>query len=71
MTGVCFFADDLDLLASLNSTLHLPLEQFAAECEVAWLRISTSTSEAIVLSLRKVVLVPSGLRGISVPSRGV
>uniref|UniRef100_A0A8C9SX65 ribonuclease H n=1 Tax=Scleropages formosus TaxID=113540 RepID=A0A8C9SX65_SCLFO len=61
--GVCFggrrissllFADDVVLLASSNQDLQRALERFAAECEAAGMRISTSKSEAMVLSRKKV-----------------
>ena len=48
------FADDVVLLASSNSDLQLLLGQFAAECEAAGMRISTSKSEAMVLSRKRV-----------------
>ena len=44
------FANDVVLLASSNSDLQLPLGRFAAECEAAGMRISTSKSEAMILS---------------------
>ena len=44
------FADDVVLLAFLNSDLQLALGRFAAECEAAGMTISTSKSEAMVLS---------------------
>uniref|UniRef100_A0A3B4FLA9 Reverse transcriptase domain-containing protein n=1 Tax=Pundamilia nyererei TaxID=303518 RepID=A0A3B4FLA9_9CICH len=48
------FADDVVLLASLGEGLQLALERFAAECEAAGMRISTSKSEAMVLSQKRV-----------------
>ena len=48
------FADDVVLLASSGCDLQLSLERFAAECEAAGMRISTSKSETMVLS-RKIV----------------
>ncbi|GAA6103504.1 uncharacterized protein LOC122141275, partial [Tachysurus ichikawai] len=48
------FADDDVLLASSNQDLQRALGRFAAECEVAGMRISTSKSEAMVLSRKKV-----------------
>ena len=48
------FADDVVLLASSNSDLQLSLGQFAAECEAAGMKISTSKSEAMVLSRKRV-----------------
>ena len=47
------FADDVVLLASSNSDLQLSLGRFAAECEPAGMRISTSKSMAVVLSLER------------------
>ena len=44
------FADDMVLLASLNCDLQFVVAQFATECEVAGMRISTSKSEAMILS---------------------
>lgn len=44
------FGDDVVLLASLSSDLQQSLERFAANCEAAGMRISISTSEAVVLS---------------------
>ena len=38
------FAYDVVLLASLNRYLEVSLGQFAAECEVAGMRISTAAS---------------------------
>ncbi|XP_016305013.1 uncharacterized protein LOC107660256 [Sinocyclocheilus anshuiensis] len=48
------FVDDVVLLASSNQDLQHALEMFAAECEAAGMRISTSKSEAMVLSRKKV-----------------
>ena len=48
------FADDVVLLASSNSDLQLSLGRFAAECEAAGMKISTSKSEAMVLSRKRV-----------------
>ncbi|XP_076732247.1 LINE-1 reverse transcriptase homolog [Maylandia zebra] len=42
------------LLASSGEGLQLALERFAAECEAAGMRISTSKSEAMVLSQKRV-----------------
>ena len=44
------FADDVVLMASLVCDLSLSLDCFAAECEAVGMRISTSKSEALVLS---------------------
>ena len=46
------FADDVVFLTASNSDLQLSLGRFAAECEAAGMKISTSNSEAMVLSLR-------------------
>ena len=46
------FADDMYLLASLNSNLQLALGHFAAECEAGAMKINTSKSEALAFSLR-------------------
>ncbi|KAI3368575.1 hypothetical protein L3Q82_025585 [Scortum barcoo] len=48
------FADDVVLLASSGQDLQHVLERFAAECEAAGMRISTSKSEAMVLDRKRV-----------------
>uniref|UniRef100_A0A3Q3JAD5 Reverse transcriptase domain-containing protein n=1 Tax=Monopterus albus TaxID=43700 RepID=A0A3Q3JAD5_MONAL len=48
------FADDVVLLAPSNQDLQHALGRFAAECEAAGMRISTSKSEAMVLSRKRV-----------------
>ncbi|KAI3354050.1 hypothetical protein L3Q82_018608, partial [Scortum barcoo] len=48
------FADDVVLLASSSQDLQHVLERFAAECEAAGMRISTSKSEAMVLNRKRV-----------------
>uniref|UniRef100_A0A671X7J4 Reverse transcriptase domain-containing protein n=1 Tax=Sparus aurata TaxID=8175 RepID=A0A671X7J4_SPAAU len=48
------FADDVVLLAPSNQDLQHALGRFAAECEAAGMRISTSKSEAMVLDRKKV-----------------
>ncbi|KAK3565584.1 hypothetical protein QTP86_012898 [Hemibagrus guttatus] len=48
------FADDVVLLASSGLDLQHALGRFAAECEAAGMRVSTSKSEAIVLDRKKV-----------------
>ncbi|TWW57747.1 R2DM Retrovirus-related Pol polyprotein from type II retrotransposable element [Takifugu flavidus] len=48
------FADDVVLLASSARDLQLSLDRFAAACEAAGMRISTSKSEAMVLNRKKV-----------------
>uniref|UniRef100_A0A8C6KR66 Reverse transcriptase domain-containing protein n=1 Tax=Nothobranchius furzeri TaxID=105023 RepID=A0A8C6KR66_NOTFU len=49
------FADDVVLLASSSSDLQVLLGRFAAECEAAGMRISTSKSETMVLDRKRVV----------------
>ncbi|TWW67374.1 hypothetical protein D4764_02G0004150 [Takifugu flavidus] len=44
--GSLLFADDVVLLASSARDLQLSLDRFAAACEVAGMKISTSKSEA-------------------------
>ncbi|KAI3366608.1 hypothetical protein L3Q82_009297, partial [Scortum barcoo] len=48
------FADDVVLMASSGQDLQHVLERFAAECEAAGMRISTSKSEAMVLDQKRV-----------------
>ncbi|KAI3369149.1 hypothetical protein L3Q82_026109 [Scortum barcoo] len=63
------FADDVVLLASSGQDLqqHV-LERFAAECEAAGMRISTSKSEAMVLDRkRKRVACPLRVGGEVLP----
>ncbi|KAK3560563.1 hypothetical protein QTP86_010899 [Hemibagrus guttatus] len=48
------FADDVVLLASSSLDLQHALGCFAAECEAAGMRVSTSKSEAMVLDRKKV-----------------
>ncbi|KAK3517255.1 hypothetical protein QTP70_001470 [Hemibagrus guttatus] len=48
------FADDVVLLAPSSLDLQHALGHFAAECEAAGMRVSTSKSEAMVLDLKKV-----------------
>ncbi|KAK3544651.1 hypothetical protein QTP86_022466 [Hemibagrus guttatus] len=48
------FADDVVLLASSGLDLQNALGCFAAECEAAGMRVSTSKSEAMVLDRKKV-----------------
>lgn len=52
--GSLLFAYDADLLPSLVRELQLSLDQFADDCEVAGMKISTCKSEAMVLSREKV-----------------
>ncbi|KAJ0009622.1 hypothetical protein NQD34_001324 [Periophthalmus magnuspinnatus] len=49
------FADDVVLMASSSQDLQQALGRFAAECEAAGMRISSSKSEAMVLDRKKVV----------------
>ncbi|KAI3370169.1 hypothetical protein L3Q82_024952 [Scortum barcoo] len=55
-------ANDVVLLASSGQDLQHVLERFAAECEAAGMRISTSKSEAMVLSTGKGWRALSGSR---------
>ncbi|KAK3531112.1 hypothetical protein QTP70_011064 [Hemibagrus guttatus] len=48
------FADDVALLAPSSLDLQHALGHFAAECEAAGMRVSTSKSEAMVLDRKKV-----------------
>ncbi|KAK3557454.1 hypothetical protein QTP70_027739, partial [Hemibagrus guttatus] len=48
------FADDVVLLAPSSLDLQHALGHFAAECEAAQMRVSTSKSEAMVLNRKKV-----------------
>ncbi|KAK3563422.1 hypothetical protein QTP86_027793 [Hemibagrus guttatus] len=48
------FADDVVLLASSGLDLQHALGHFAAECEAAGMRVSTSKSETMVLDRKKV-----------------
>ncbi|KAK3565439.1 hypothetical protein QTP86_009697 [Hemibagrus guttatus] len=48
------FADDVVLLAPLSLDLQHVLGRFAAECEAAGMRVSTSKLEAMVLDRKKV-----------------
>ncbi|TWW80939.1 hypothetical protein D4764_01G0007540 [Takifugu flavidus] len=52
--GSLLFADDVVLLASSACDLQLSLDRFAAACEAAGMKISTSKSEAMVLDRKKV-----------------
>ncbi len=52
--GSLLFADDVVLLASSGRDLQLSLDRFAAGCEVAGMRISTSKSKYMVLSWKRV-----------------
>ena len=52
--GSLLFADDVVLLASSDRDLQLSLDRFAAECEAAGMRISTSKSKSMVLNWKRV-----------------
>ncbi len=60
------FADDVVLLAPSDQDLQHALGRIAAECEGAGMRISTSKSEAMVLS-RKKVAYPLQVGGMFLP----
>lgn len=53
-SGRCFSADDVVPLASFNNDRWFLQGRFAAECEVAGMKISTSKSDAMVLSWERV-----------------
>ncbi|KAI3356686.1 hypothetical protein L3Q82_003368 [Scortum barcoo] len=61
--------NDVVLLASSSQDLQHVLERFAAECEAAGMRISTSKSEAMVLD-RKRVVCPLRVSGEVLPQGG-
>ncbi|XP_023284603.1 receptor-type tyrosine-protein phosphatase F-like [Seriola lalandi dorsalis] len=63
------FVDDVVLLASSSADLQLSLGRFAAKCETAGMKISTSKSEAMVLS-RKRVDCPLQVGGKVLPQVG-
>lgn len=48
------FADVVVQLASSNSDLQLPLGWFAADCEAAGMKTSTSKSETVVFNPKRV-----------------
>ncbi|TWW77407.1 hypothetical protein D4764_12G0007970 [Takifugu flavidus] len=56
--GCLLFADDVVLLVSSARDLQRSLDRFAAECEAAGMRISTSKSEAMVLGRVKEEILP-------------
>ena len=64
--ALLLFADDVVLMASSVCDLQHSLDRFAAECEAAGMRISTSKSEAMVLS-RKQVDCPLRVGNASLP----
>ncbi len=51
-TSLLIFVDDVVLKASSVCDLWHSLDQFTAECEAAGMRISTSKSEAMALSMK-------------------
>ena len=53
-TASLLFADDVVLMASSACDLQHSLDRFASECEAAGMRVSTSKSEAMVLSRKPV-----------------
>ena len=56
------FVVDVVLLDSTGEVLQPALRRFAAECEAVGMRVSTSTSEVMVLCWKKVVvMVMAGL----------
>ncbi|KAI3377132.1 hypothetical protein L3Q82_000325 [Scortum barcoo] len=61
------FADDVVLMASSGQDLQHVLERFAAECEAAGMRISTSKSEAMVLDRKRVAACPLQVGGEVLP----
>ncbi|KAI3372279.1 hypothetical protein L3Q82_022788 [Scortum barcoo] len=62
------FADDVVLLASSGQDLqYVLLRRFAAECEVAGMRISTSKSEAMVLDWKRLRHLFHLLVGLGTP----
>ncbi|KAI3376803.1 hypothetical protein L3Q82_000089 [Scortum barcoo] len=62
----CKYTYDVVLMASSSQDLQHVLERFAAECEAAGMRISTSKSEAMVLD-RKRVACPLRVGGEVLP----
>lgn len=48
------FVDGVVLLASSYPDLQFALGRFSAECEVAWMRISTFKSDTVVLNKKRV-----------------
>ncbi|KAI3355523.1 hypothetical protein L3Q82_017908 [Scortum barcoo] len=62
--------DDVVLMASSGQDLQHVLGQFAAECEAAGMRISTSKSEAMVLDRKRVACPLQGGVERSCPSSG-
>ena len=51
---LCYLPDDVVMLVSLNSDLQVALRWFTIECEAAGMRISTSKSEVVILSRKRV-----------------
>jgi len=52
--AILFFADDVVLLAFSSQELQRTLERFAAGCEVAGMKVSSSKYKAMVLNWKKV-----------------
>ena len=52
--SLLLFADDVVLLAPSHECLQHALKQFAAECDAVSMRISTSKSESMVLSQKRI-----------------
>ncbi|KAK3561338.1 hypothetical protein QTP86_030637 [Hemibagrus guttatus] len=63
--SLLLFADDVVLLAPSILDIQHALGHFAAECEVAGMRVRTSRSEAMVLDPEKGGLQPPDWRGVS------
>lgn len=68
---LCIIADDVALLASWSTDLQLTLGRFTAESEAAGMKISSSKSEAVVLSLKRLDCPLWGRGRVSAPSGGV
>ena len=64
------FADDLVLLASSESGLQCELNGFAASCDIAGMKMSTSKTEVLHLS-RNLVQCFSQVGGVSVTSQRI
>ncbi|KAI3356547.1 hypothetical protein L3Q82_017227 [Scortum barcoo] len=68
ISSLLFCMDDVVLMASSGQDLQHVLERFAAECEAAGMRISTSKSEAMVLDRKgKRVACPLQVGGEVLP----
>ena len=64
-------ADDVVLMAPSACDLQQSQDRFAAKCEAAGMRISTSKSEAMVLSRKPMGLSAPGRKLVLAPSEGV